>query len=107
MMLRRLLSRSLPGWGAEILAALAAIRVAVRDRIRPPKVVPRKEATHEGVTFRVPAEYDGSVWDDIGLRVSLLADTLEPMSPRLTPQEKRDLDLIGLTVIEPALIVLT
>lgn len=98
VMLRRLFLRPLPEWGAAIHTALASIRIAVRDWVRPPKVVLRKEATHEGITFRVPAGYDGSVWDDIGLSVALHADTLEPVSAHVTPQEKRGLDVVQVVV---------
>jgi hypothetical protein len=96
--LRRLLSRPPPEWSAAVLGALASIQTAVRDRLQPPKVVPRKEATYEGITFRVPTGYNGSVWDDLGLGVSLHADTLEPVSARMTFDEKCGFDVVQVAV---------
>lgn len=54
---RLLLRRPLVEFGAFIVAATGALLIAARDRVRPPRVVPRKESEYEGLAFRVPAEW--------------------------------------------------
>ncbi|WP_343895487.1 hypothetical protein, partial [Craurococcus roseus] len=63
-----------------------------------PKADPSAPGQARVSTEQVPAEWHGSVWDDLGLSVALYADTLTPVPEHVAREEQLRLDLVRVSV---------